>query len=341
MTEESFEEDWYLVEGVARYWDGEKWRRFKWAQAPDWYDFQGVSHYWDGAEWDVYASSGAYEPKPKFKQDWEYALEDWEVKEQSEYERLENKIKQDWEYEYENPVTKKDSVFRTLAEEIEFEKSSQGVKPSKNNSQLGSQDYATKLNGLKCQICGEQPASRVLLQSASSRIIWWNHRKVDAPLCGVCAEAVFIDQQGRTLIQGWWGPISALATIWFSIANLQRISSHRQEVKTIEFNGKQIKRPILKVRNNIFAMLTTGIAAIIVTSFVLSYLSQPTPISDLTPTTYNGTCWQDKGNDKLSQVNCTSSDADYETYQVVSDPSLCASTYIAAGTQYACLQNKY
>lgn len=31
----------------------------------------------------------------------------------------------------------------------------------------------------------------------------------------------------------------------------------------------------------------------------------------------------------------------YEIYQVVSDPSLCASIYIAAGTQYACLQNKY
>ena len=119
MTEESFEADWYLVEGVARVWDGEKWRRFKWAEAPGWYYFQNVSHYWDGAEWDVDASSGADESEPRFKQDWEYV--------------------------YENPITKEDYVFRTFAEEIEFENLGQNVKPPAPNPQFESKDYVTKL----------------------------------------------------------------------------------------------------------------------------------------------------------------------------------------------------
>ena len=142
---EPSEEGWYFVDGVAKVWDGEKWRRFKFEYPPGRYAISGEPHYWDGAEWDVDASSGADESEPGFKQDWEYALEDWEVKEQSEFEPLKNIIKQDWEYKHANPITKEDYVFRTLAEEIEFANSGQSVKRSAPNPQLDSQDYATKL----------------------------------------------------------------------------------------------------------------------------------------------------------------------------------------------------
>ena len=43
--------EWYLIDGVARVWDGEKWRRHKWSEPQGWYEFQGKEHYWDGNEW--------------------------------------------------------------------------------------------------------------------------------------------------------------------------------------------------------------------------------------------------------------------------------------------------
>ncbi len=192
-----------------------------------------------------------------------------------------------------------------------------------------------------CTVCGTSPAEAIILQSASSRIIWWNHSKIDADLCAICAERAYLTQQTRTLIQGWWGPLCALASIWFSISNIARIDKHRKRIPLIDYEGTQILRPKLKARSNPAVIIASIIAVSVIGYLGSGILNQPPAISDSTPTTYNGSCWHDTGNDKLSQVNCTSSEADYETYQVVSDPSLCASTYIAAGTQYACLQNKY
>ena len=194
---------------------------------------------------------------------------------------------------------------------------------------------------MSCEVCGGSPAGPVILQSASSRIIWWNHRKVNATLCGYCAERVFYDQQSRTLIQGWWGPLSALATIWFSISNFVRISEHRKFISTVEIEGVQAIRPKLKVTSNPVAMVVSAIALIIIGSVASSFLSMPTPASDANPTSFNSTFWEDTGGNSLKQVSCDSDSAEYETYQVVSDPSLCSSSYLEAGTQYACLQEKF
>ena len=192
-----------------------------------------------------------------------------------------------------------------------------------------------------CEICGGTPAGPIRLQSASSRIIWWNHRKIDANLCGYCAERVFYDQQSRTLIQGWWGPLSALATIWFSASNYFRIIEHRKFIPNVELNGAPAARPKAKITSNPVAMIVSAIAVLIIASLVSTVVSAPTPPTSSNPSSFNSTCWHDKGNDRLSQVACDSSEADLETYQVVSDPSLCADSYIEAGTEYACLQEKY
>ncbi len=194
---------------------------------------------------------------------------------------------------------------------------------------------------MSCEVCGGVPAGPVLLQSASSRILWWNHRKVNADLCGYCAERVYFDQQSRTLIQGWWGPLSALATIWFSIANFVRISEHRRFITTVENDGLQTSRPRAKVTGNPVAVVVSAVALFIIASLAVTVLNTPTPASDSNPTSFNSTCWEDTGGNSLKQVSCDSDSASYETYQVVSDPSLCADLYLEAGTQYACLQEKF
>jgi hypothetical protein len=285
MSKKPKKPDWYLVDGVATWWDGESWLSNNWTEPKGWYEFEGDAYYWDGKEW--------------------YANAD-EVDEEDEVDDEETD----------------DNLYTT------------NISPDfLNNYKSGKVS--------DCKNCGDNPAELIILQSASSRIIWWNHSKINVELCAICAEHAYLRQQSRTLIQGWWGPLSALATVWFSISNLVRIDKHRKRIPTIEYNEMQIARPRLKVRSNPGVIIASIIALSIIGYFGSSFANQPTPISDSTPTSYNGSCWHDNGGDKLSQVNCTSSEADYETYQVVSDPSLCASTYIAAGTQYACLQNKY
>ena len=245
--------------------------------------------------------------KPKFKQDWEYELGAKQNTENFTPSKDKPKIKQDWEFEF----------------------------TDKEKPRIG------KMNTTVCKLCGISPAEMIIIQSASSRIIWWNHSKIKANLCAGCAEVAYLSQQSRTLIQGWWGPLSAIATIWFSVSNRQRIARHRRAIPTIEINGVQTPRLTLKVRSKPAAIVASGIALCVICILGIGYLNQPVPVSDSTPNSYIGTCWHDKGKGKLSQVNCTSSDADYETYQVVSEPGLCASSYISAGTEYACLQEKY
>ncbi len=50
MTKE-LEGEWYLVDGEAVFWDGTKYRRFKWKGDPGLYEFQGVWYSWNGASW--------------------------------------------------------------------------------------------------------------------------------------------------------------------------------------------------------------------------------------------------------------------------------------------------
>jgi len=159
---------------------------------------------------------------------------------------------------------------------------------------------------MECEFCGSNPAQRILLQSASSRILWWNHRKVDASLCGLCAERLFYDQQSRNLIQGWWGPLSALATVWFTCANSLRIGEHRRSITKVEVDSGTIDRPRLRITSNRPAMVISGIALLIIFSIASTIASAPTPVSDSTPDSYLSTWWLDQGDDILSHVGCDS-----------------------------------
>ncbi|MCX6427401.1 MAG: hypothetical protein NTU82_04520 [Actinobacteria bacterium] len=89
---------WYLVNGVARFWDGKEWVDFDWDFEPGWYEFQGLNHYWNGIDWETDTPIESEEPKPKFKQDWEYELGGFEEKEIVNVKALGFEVKQDWEY---------------------------------------------------------------------------------------------------------------------------------------------------------------------------------------------------------------------------------------------------
>jgi hypothetical protein len=175
------------------------------------------------------------------------------------------------------------------------------------------------------------------LDSASSRIIWWNHGKVERILCGSCAEFTYFTMQRRTLIQGWWGPLSALATVFFALRNIKNISEHRNKVTTIETDTGPRARVYILARNDNAAVWISIIAILIWGSIGFSIYSAESSPEDSNPASYMGTCWEDAGNDQLRETSCSSSTAKYVVYKMASSPSDCIGTYLTAGMQYACL----
>lgn len=183
-----------------------------------------------------------------------------------------------------------------------------------------------------CEFCGTTPGEKVLIQSASSRILWWNHRKIDVPLCGICAERVYYDQQSRTLVQGWWGPLSAIATIWFSIMNIVRIRKHREKITKIVIEGTIYPRIYLNVRKNFLAM---GVTVAVIGGLFYFITSDTTDSSGQSSL---GTCYQNAGVDQLMEIACGDSGADYRVSAIVTTTNDCPGYSTTAGENYACLE---
>ena len=193
-----------------------------------------------------------------------------------------------------------------------------------------------------CALCGDTPAETVKLQSASSRIIWWNHQEIDKPLCAGCAEVVYYQMQTRTLIQGWWGPISAAATIFFSLANMVRINAHRNSLTHVKGEKEMITRRRLNARSNPAAVVMSIVALLIIGSIASAYLSAPTPVDSSVPTSYVGSCWsEESGTNQLSHVNCTDTNAKYEISLVTTNSYDCTNEYIKIDNEFGCLRLRY
>jgi hypothetical protein len=192
-----------------------------------------------------------------------------------------------------------------------------------------------------CVVCGSSPAVKVKLQSASSRIIWWNHTKINKPLCAPCAEMMYLKVQERTLTQGWWGPLSALATVVFSIGNRIRIGNHRKALPTMATENGDVGRFHLQVRKRPAAVVLSVIALFVIMALASNAMNTPAPIDSSTPTSYVGSCWSEaSGGNQLKRVQCSDSSALYEVSQVTDTSQNCPDVYIAVGTQYACMQRR-
>jgi hypothetical protein len=191
-----------------------------------------------------------------------------------------------------------------------------------------------------CEVCGNVPAENVLLQSASSRLIWWNHRKVQALLCGICAERVYYDMQSRNLIQGWWGVLSGLATVWFSITNIVRIRKHRMVVPVIQADGREYSRIHMNVRNNLVAVIITGLVLFGAGYLALSVANDGG--SSFSSEIVVGTCFSENSENILNTVSCDSSDAKWEVTGIIANKYYCPlNEYTSVGDNFACLKPVY
>lgn len=65
-------------------------------------------------------------------------------------------------------------------------------------------------NGVYCNYCGATPAIDLDFRAHRGLIFMMQFRKYPGPFCRECGLATFREMTGDSLVQGWWGPISAI-----------------------------------------------------------------------------------------------------------------------------------
>ncbi|MFI1968170.1 hypothetical protein BLA24_20750 [Streptomyces cinnamoneus] len=75
-----------------------------------------------------------------------------------------------------------------------------GMPPQPGFAQHDSHTY--------CRICGGFPAVRTTVRGHQGILIMMRFLHLDGPFCRNCGMSVWRDMTGKTMLQGWWSPLS-------------------------------------------------------------------------------------------------------------------------------------
>lgn len=75
----------------------------------------------------------------------------------------------------------------------------------------------SQANGVYCRYCGATPAIDLDFRAHRGMIVVMQFRKLSGPFCRECGLASFRQMTGDSLVQGWWGPISAIIANPFTL----------------------------------------------------------------------------------------------------------------------------
>ena len=97
-----------------------------------------------------------------------------------------------------------------------------------------------------CHVCGRAPAQKFKVRRHVAMLVTMRMIQVEPVLCRECATRTLLNFTGRTLVQGWWGPISFLvanpATILLNLLNL--LKAHRMPQPTAHEVSPEALRPL-------------------------------------------------------------------------------------------------
>ncbi|MFI9200347.1 hypothetical protein [Streptomyces sp. NPDC053048] len=68
-----------------------------------------------------------------------------------------------------------------------------------------------------CRICGGFPAAQVTVRGHQGILIMMRFLTLNGPFCRTCGTAVRREMTGKTLVQGWWSPISLVILTPFTL----------------------------------------------------------------------------------------------------------------------------
>lgn len=72
----------------------------------------------------------------------------------------------------------------------------------------------------QCRVCSCVPAARTAFHGHKTQYIWMYFLREEGPFCHDCGMATYRRMTANTLVQGWWGPISCIATPITVVVNL-------------------------------------------------------------------------------------------------------------------------
>ncbi|WP_455355658.1 LppU/SCO3897 family protein [Streptomyces sp. SYSU K217416] len=79
-----------------------------------------------------------------------------------------------------------------------------------------------------CRICGALPVSAASVRGHQGFLVIMRFLKAEGPFCRTCGIATYRRMTADTLIQGWWGALSAVITPFTLLANLFARASFRK-----------------------------------------------------------------------------------------------------------------
>jgi len=197
-----------------------------------------------------------------------------------------------------------------------------------------------------CYVCGASGASHITLRGISSRIIWFNIHKINGPVCAGCAEGAYGVLQRRTLIQGWWGPLSFLCSAWNALANIASIRQHRSAIPIVYSGRNAFPRPHVHVRTSAGAWIATILAFSIVGFLALAYMTPTSTTPDPSSPSDSvrgtdvtvGSCWAQSTANSINEVSCADNSARFQVTFIVRDLLQCPGSYLSTTGGYACLE---
>ncbi|MFI2607964.1 hypothetical protein [Kitasatospora sp. NPDC018619] len=75
-------------------------------------------------------------------------------------------------------------------------------------------------DGTTCRFCGGYPAVAATVRGHQGMLVMYRMLRMTGPFCRTCGTATVRDMSARTLVQGWWSPVSWLLTPITLLVNL-------------------------------------------------------------------------------------------------------------------------
>jgi len=202
-----------------------------------------------------------------------------------------------------------------------------------------------------CEVCGWGPAVQKKFFAVKGMVIFFGWSTFESRMCRICAESIYNEAQRTTLLRGWWGIFSFVATVFALIRNFassRGLSSMRPPqgrfpsaytVTPVPLTGSRPwwSRPGPWV-TTIIALTIAGFIGLIAIDEAMRTntpggSTKTNPVSQENNSGYVGSCWAETGPTSLSEVSCSDATAAW----VVSYEELAYST----PEQSRCLSDSY
>ncbi|MFE7530775.1 hypothetical protein ACFU7Y_34435 [Kitasatospora sp. NPDC057542] len=127
------------------------------------------------------------------------------------------------------------------------------------------------VDGTTCRFCGGYPAVNATVRGHQGLAIAYRMLRMTGPFCRTCGTATVRDMSARTLVQGWWSPVSWLLTPITLLLNLGPHNKFKQLPPPVPgSHGPQLNPGVALTRRPHMAMLLVPVSLAVALTLALS-----------------------------------------------------------------------